>query len=182
MAETENRGYYYPQVDDDIKAFPVLQESSQKRIDQDIEDLRNSTPGLVIDDSVGRTITLGGERLSYDSGWRDMSEELVYGWVGGECYIRRLNDEILISFKGLDGTNATNASCVPLATGFQPDMFTGQSQAFWVRGDTTDIWGSAGTGFMRLQAKWVSRKTTWSSIRFPAEAAMPESLPGKSRL
>lgn len=119
-----------------------------------------------------------------DTGWRNMSSQFVYGWTGGEIYIRRIGDEVAIVFKGLDGTNATNAAAIALPTGFEPDTFTGGSQAFYVRAQTgDDIWGSAGNGFMRLAIGFVSRTGTWTSIRYPAQTALPDmgNLPGVSR-
>ena len=121
--------------------------------------------------------------LPFDTGWREITER-QYGWVGGTAYLRRINDEVQIVFKGLDGTNATNASVFRLPAGFGPDVFTGGSPAFLVRGqDVPDAWGSAGSGFFRLATGFIARTGTWSSIRFPAEAATPNmtALPGVAR-
>lgn len=137
------------------------------------------------------------EATTIDTGWRDMSNHLEYGWTGGNIFIRRVGDEVAAVFKGLDGTNATNAAVIKLDPGFNPDTFTGGSQAFYVRsqvpvdagnptGPTRDAWGSAGSGFLRLALTtpaFISRTGTWASIRFPAEAARPNmnALPGVPR-
>lgn len=131
---------------------------------------------------------------AFDTGWRHITQRM-YGWTGGDLFYRRTADEVQIVFKGLDGTAATNAAVATLPTGFGPDTFTGGSQAFFVRsqlpldsgnsaGPTKDFWGSAGSGFLRLEIGQVSRTGTWASIRFPAEAARPDmsALPGTARV
>lgn len=138
------------------------------------------------------------EAATIDTGWRDMSNNLEYGWTGGNIFIRRIGDEVAAVFKGLDGTNATNAAVIKLDPGFGPDTFTGGSQAFYARsqvpvdpddptGPTRDAWGSAGGGFLRLALTtppFISRTGTWASIRFPAEATRPNmnALPGTPRV
>ena len=131
-----------------------------------------------------------------DTGWRNMTDDLRYGWTtsAGGVFIRRVDERVMYSFKGLDGTTATNAAAVALAPGFGPDTFTGGSPAFFVRsqqpadagnptGPTKDFWGSVGTGFMRLEIGQLTRTGTWLTVVLPAEAALPNmsALPGSPR-
>lgn len=123
-----------------------------------------------------------------DSGWRDMTGNLLYGWTaraGGGAFMRRVGERVMYAFKGLDGTNATNAAAIGLAAGFNPDTFTGQSPAFLVRSqEGPDFWATAGSGFIRLEKFGnVTRETTWLTVVLPAEDAQPNmnALPGVPR-
>lgn len=131
-----------------------------------------------------------------DTGWRDMTDNLLYGWTtsSGGIFIRRVDERVMYAFKGLDGTAATSSACIGLQSGFMPDTFTGGSPAFFVRsqqpldtedpgGPTKDFWGSAGTGFMRLEIGQLTRTGTWLTVVLPAEAALPNmaTLPGSPR-
>lgn len=82
-------------------------------------------------------------RLSYDTGWRDVTSLLQNGWTATVVRVRRVVDEVFWEFENLNGSAATSATIFTLSafSGFAP---VGGSVT------ETDVWrGATGTGFLR---------------------------------
>ena len=56
-----------------------------------------------------------------DTGWRDMRSLLVNGWTATRLSIRRLDKNLLVLGKGLNGSAATSNQVLALPLGFQTD-------------------------------------------------------------
>lgn len=121
-------------------------------------------------------------RLSRDTGRRDVTSLLANGWTATRVLVQRISDRVFWEFTNLNGAAATSATLMSLSTmtGFAP--VTGNTE--------TPTWrGVSGTGFIRFSG---GQLAATAGFAFPAntthifdhrtEAAFPNlaSLPGIS--
>ncbi|MBZ4486279.1 pyocin knob domain-containing protein [Microbacterium sp. cx-55] len=78
-----------------------------------------------VDQTAGRAIYTwddlnNREQLIYgDTGWRDISADLINGW-SGTAQLRRVGALVELKFNGLDPSAQTSATALQLAAGFRP--------------------------------------------------------------
>ena len=92
--------------------------------------LQNGDTGLLSDAN-----TVHGEinRMSRDTGWRDLSGLLANGWVASDARIRRYDDRVTVQLTGLDSSGSTNATIfsfganesTSVSSNFGPDISGG---------------------------------------------------------
>ena len=132
-------------------------------------------------DSATGQVQVNGVEVG-DTGWRDVSGELVNGWVAATCRVRRSGEVVEMHFSGLDPTSATSPDFWVSSTGFAPRFSTfGTCQV----SNSSGIPVAATSGLMvASNGDWraVDSGTTKynGTISFLASdaAAWPAALPG----
>lgn len=139
---TASRGYQYPEDGDFQSEFPAISRQAMERVDVDmasalsgvsgvstrVSALEARPPSVRYDTTAGVAVYVhdgATERLvSYDSGWRDVSELLSDGWVlgeGGRLLMRRQDNTVSLYMQNLDPADATTFYAIRnIPTGLHP--------------------------------------------------------------
>lgn len=118
-------------------------------------------------------------RLSKDTGWRNITSLLINGWTATHIMVRRTIDRVYWEFRNLNGSAATSATFLDL-TGL--DAFKPPFTAY----ETPEIRGTSGSGFIRCATGGLSATVgftfptnTIHSLEYRTASAFPaEPWPG----
>ena len=180
MAATQNRGYYYPEDNDDVRTFPAFQKSSQEQLDADVSGLMNDMPGVEVNTDAGTKVTINGVIIFYDSGWRDLTDTIQNGW-GGRIQVKRTLQEVHIAFLNMEPPeSAPNNNVCTLPIGFRVHVPAGSTYitAPIRRSTNTVAFASLRTGTILLNRDDSFQSGFWTMTAFPATADLPTTLPG----
>lgn len=134
---------------------------------------------IEVDESAGRKISVAGEVIKYESGWRDITATLRNGWTG-QIQIRRTLTELNIALVDMLAPEAaSNNQVCDIPAGFEPVIPSGLWMTAPMRRDTNSV------AFATISAAnfYLNRDDTfqdgfWNMITVPATDTLPASLPG----
>lgn len=129
---------------------------------------------LRVDNSVGTRVFLGNTVIHSDTGWRNLSSNLVNGWAG-LIYLRRVGDTVFVRGHDLDPVPSTAIHCLDLPAGFA-GTFRHPIPAY-VHNQTW-VYSRVIQGILQLDrtsTPGVKRDLTGS---FPTSHLWPTTLPG----
>lgn len=136
---------------------------------------------LRVDTSVGTRVMLGNVMIYGDTGWRNVTADLLYGWTAETVAIRRVGSTVEVRIVGLNGQAATaNTFFVPPA-GFVPHgpgglSILATSTPGAVHADRVNI-GITGTNSQIWRTDTSIREAALSST-YLTDNDWPTSLPG----
>lgn len=61
-------------------------------------------------------------RMSRDTGWRNLGGLLANGWTASDARIRRYDDRVTVQLTGLNSSSSTGATIVPLGANESTDL------------------------------------------------------------
>lgn len=139
-------------------------------------------PSQRVDQTAGRAIYTwddlnNREQLIYgDTGWRNITANLLNGWAGGTIYLRRVGSVVTMRLTGTSGANKTAVDFIgmdlgfrPLATTRVPFCATSTTVSVLEYSPTTNAWRSANTDNLG---------SNFSEINWTTTDPWPTSLPG----
>lgn len=134
-----------------------------------------------------RVIKVGNSSASQagdiDTGWRDVSDTLSTSWTiapGGHIRLRRLDEFVYLSVKGLSSVSGAVGNLTELPVGFRP-IENGVTVTWPNDGTQPGRYSTASTWFVRI---WnitggdVTDPNITNVLSFPAAPTHPTSLPG----
>jgi hypothetical protein len=117
-------------------------------------------------------------KLSRDTGRRNVASLLINGWTATTIEMQRVNERTYLRIKGLNGSAATNSRFLEVPTGFQPpDVMESAVMRNSAGGFTLYITGSLSGGFTMPTGSvfGTASQREWS---IPCTATWPVTLPG----
>lgn len=134
---------------------------------------------IEVDESAGRKISVAGEVIKYDSGWRDITATLRSGWTG-QIQIRRTLTELNIALLDmLAPESASNNQVCDIPAGFEPVIPSGRWMTAPMRRDTNSVaFATISAAIFYLNRKDRFQDGFWNMITVPATDTLPASLPG----
>ena len=139
----------------------------------------DDVPELEVNTEAGTKISIGGNVIYYDSGWRDISDDIQNDW-GGQIQVRRTLDNLNIAVIDLEPPeSASNNQFCPLPSGFNPYI----PKSTWVtvpvrRTTNTVAFATISKTRLYFNREDEFQEGFWNMMTVPAADTLPTSLPG----
>ena len=131
-------------------------------------------------DHKGHHYTIHAEvnKLSRDTGRRNMASLLINGWTATTIELQRVNERTFIRFKGLNGSAATSSRFMEVPAGFQPPDVVESGPMRNSSGSFTPYVTASLSGGFTMGTGSVFGTTTQREFSFHCLATWPVTLPG----
>lgn len=117
-------------------------------------------------------------RMSRDTGWRNVASLLVNGWAASEARIRRYDDRVILELTGLDAAGSTGAGLINfgasgnvLSSNFAPEGGAFRLPSFEASSGRVQFYGNGSSSLSALFFEGTTLgsgftiQLTWSTFR-----------------
>lgn len=119
--------------------------------------------------------------MAGDTGWRDVSADILNGWTG-TVKLRRVNERVMVQALAMNADAATNVAYLSLPTGFVADTSDGYVGSAYNTSTNATLYHIIGsTGALRLPYTSLSAgQTARGNMTWTTAQSWPSSLPGSA--